>query len=138
MPGPKEDRNAWIRFSGIGIEFAAAVAGFSLVGYWIDRRYGTDPWGVESPRPLQSALTMGFAFVVGAVVPVIPYLITEGQAALFTSLGLTAGALFLVGAWRAYLTSGIVWRKATEMVVLAAIAVGVAHLIGRLVGVGID
>ena len=46
MPGPKEDRNAWIRFSGIGIEFAAAVAGFSFVGYWIDRRYGTEPWGV--------------------------------------------------------------------------------------------
>lgn len=44
--GKKRDRPAWLRFSGIGIEFAAAVAGFALVGYWIDRRYGSSPWGV--------------------------------------------------------------------------------------------
>ncbi|MHC4697842.1 MAG: AtpZ/AtpI family protein [Planctomycetota bacterium] len=46
MPGDKKYRPAWIRHSGIGIEFAAAVAGFGLVGYWIDRHYKTDPWGV--------------------------------------------------------------------------------------------
>jgi VIT1/CCC1 family predicted Fe2+/Mn2+ transporter len=92
----------------------------------------------DSPRPLQSALIMGLAFVAGAVIPVIPYLFSEGLAALFTSLGLTAAALFMVGAWRAYLTGGVIWRKATEMVVLAAVAIGAANLIGRLVGVGID
>jgi len=46
MPDRKKDRPAWIRHSGIGIEFAAAVAGFALVGYWVDRHYGTNPWGV--------------------------------------------------------------------------------------------
>jgi F0F1-type ATP synthase assembly protein I len=42
----KQDRPSWIRFSGIGIEFAAAVAGFALVGYWIDKRYDSSPWGL--------------------------------------------------------------------------------------------
>ena len=46
MPGDKKYRPAWIRLSGIGIEYVAAVAGFGLVGYWIDRHYKTDPWGV--------------------------------------------------------------------------------------------
>jgi len=36
----------WIRYSGIGFELAGAVAGFALLGYWIDRRYGTSPWGI--------------------------------------------------------------------------------------------
>lgn len=39
-------RPVWLRYSGIGIEFAAAVAGFAFVGYWVDRHYDTEPWGV--------------------------------------------------------------------------------------------
>ena len=35
----------WVRYSGIGLELAGAVAGFTLVGYWVDRHYGTNPWG---------------------------------------------------------------------------------------------
>ncbi|MCP3958680.1 MAG: AtpZ/AtpI family protein [bacterium] len=30
----------------MGIELAAAVAGFSLLGYWIDRSFDTSPWGL--------------------------------------------------------------------------------------------
>ena len=42
-----ERRSAgWIRYSGIGIEVAGATAGFALVGYWIDGRFGTSPWGL--------------------------------------------------------------------------------------------
>lgn len=36
----------WVRHSGVGLELAGAVAGFALVGYWIDRHYGTGPWGL--------------------------------------------------------------------------------------------
>ena len=36
----------WVRHSGVGLELAGAVAGFALIGYWIDRRYATEPWGV--------------------------------------------------------------------------------------------
>ena len=36
----------WVRFSGIGLEFAAAVAGFTLIGYWIDGHYQSSPKGV--------------------------------------------------------------------------------------------
>jgi F0F1-type ATP synthase assembly protein I len=30
----------------MGLEFAGAVAGFTLIGYWVDRHYATGPWGV--------------------------------------------------------------------------------------------
>jgi ATP synthase protein I len=36
----------WVRYSGVGLELAAAIGGFALAGYWIDGRYGTRPWGV--------------------------------------------------------------------------------------------
>lgn len=39
-------RGSMARCTGVGIEYAAAVAGFALVGYWIDRHYGSGPWGV--------------------------------------------------------------------------------------------
>jgi len=36
----------WVRYSGVGLELAGATAGLALVGYWIDRKYGTAPWGI--------------------------------------------------------------------------------------------
>jgi F0F1-type ATP synthase assembly protein I len=35
----------WVRYSGVGLELAGATAGLALVGYWIDGRFGTRPWG---------------------------------------------------------------------------------------------
>jgi F0F1-type ATP synthase assembly protein I len=35
----------WVRHSGVGLELAGATAGLALVGYWIDGRFGTRPWG---------------------------------------------------------------------------------------------
>lgn len=46
VPDKKRDRPSWIRYSGVGIEFAAAVAGFTFVGMWIDRHYECRPWGL--------------------------------------------------------------------------------------------
>jgi F0F1-type ATP synthase assembly protein I len=36
----------WVRHSGVGLELAGATAGLALIGYWIDRRFGTQPWGI--------------------------------------------------------------------------------------------
>jgi F0F1-type ATP synthase assembly protein I len=44
----------WVRYSSVGIEFAAAIVGFTLVGYWIDRQFGSAPWG------LVAGLVLGF------------------------------------------------------------------------------
>jgi F0F1-type ATP synthase assembly protein I len=40
MPGTKKHRRGWVRLSGIGVEFAAAVVGLTLVGFWIGRGMG--------------------------------------------------------------------------------------------------
>jgi F0F1-type ATP synthase assembly protein I len=48
MANGDKDRPSWLRFSGIGIEFAAAVAGFTMVGWWVDRHWNCRPWGLLS------------------------------------------------------------------------------------------
>lgn len=46
MPEENKNRPTWIRHSGVGIEFAGAVGGFALLGYWIDRHWDTKPWAL--------------------------------------------------------------------------------------------
>lgn len=43
--GEKRRTNA-ARYSSLGIELAAAILGFALLGYWIDRHFKTHPWGL--------------------------------------------------------------------------------------------
>jgi len=43
--GGKPDMG-WVQLTGIGFELVAAVVGFTLIGVWWDRHYGTGPWGV--------------------------------------------------------------------------------------------
>lgn len=49
MPEDREGRGKsdteWMKLSGLGIEFAAAVVGLTLAGWWWDRHFGTEPWG---------------------------------------------------------------------------------------------
>ena len=33
-----------MRYAGLGLELAGAVAGLTLLGYWLDGRWGTAPW----------------------------------------------------------------------------------------------
>jgi len=35
---------SWVKYSGAGLELAGATAGLSLVGYWLDKKFGTTPW----------------------------------------------------------------------------------------------
>lgn len=39
-------KNKNYRLMGLGVEMVAAVAGLTLVGYWVDRQFGTAPWGL--------------------------------------------------------------------------------------------
>jgi F0F1-type ATP synthase assembly protein I len=46
MPEKPSSSKGWTRLAGVGFELAAAVGGFTLVGYWWDRHFGTAPWGL--------------------------------------------------------------------------------------------
>ncbi len=88
----------------------------------------------DKKRAPISALTIGGAYVVGGVVPLLPYmLIHNATLALYYSAGFTLLALFLFGALKGKLT-GLAWvRSALQTVAIGGIAAGVAFAIARLV-----
>ena len=42
---PSDQDTNWGRFLGIGLEVAIGVILGLVVGRWLDRRYGWEPWG---------------------------------------------------------------------------------------------
>ena len=95
---------------------------------------GLDP--DELGSPWGAAAGSFVAFALGAVVPVIPYLLGGGTVALLVSLGLSLAALFGVGAAVSLLTGrGLLFSGARQLGIGLAAAL-VTYLIGSLIGVG--
>jgi vacuolar iron transporter family protein len=88
-------------------------------------------------RPFSAAAVVFVAFVAGGLVPVVPFLFGSGTGVLVVAFGITAVALLGAGAFRSRYTGERPLMAGLELVAMAAIGVGVAHLIGRLVGVAV-
>ena len=44
MPLPRSVFDDYYRYAGVGLQFAATVAVFALLGWWGDGKLGTSPW----------------------------------------------------------------------------------------------
>lgn len=87
----------------------------------------------EINRPLQAALVMGLSFVVGALVPLVPYLILPGIHALYLSVLLAATTLFGVGVFKGYLAAKSLLLSGLEFFLIAVGAAVLGYLIGLAV-----
>jgi vacuolar iron transporter family protein len=88
--------------------------------------------------PWVAALSSFGSFAVGAVIPVLPFLIGSGSAALTMAIVLSAATLFVVGSAIALLTGRSPFRGGLRMVAIAAVVGLASHLIGRLIGEGVS
>ena len=87
----------------------------------------------EQPgSPVRDGVTMGVSFLLAAAVPIVPYFVLLGKAALFASIGLTLAVLFGRGVAKARLTESLWWRSGLEIVGLAAAAAVLAYGVGQL------
>ncbi|MEO5704983.1 MAG: VIT1/CCC1 transporter family protein, partial [Candidatus Limnocylindrales bacterium] len=77
------------------------------------------------------------AFGVGAVVPVIPYLLTTGPAAFVAAIVLSIAALFAVGAGVSLLTGRSLLFSGARQVLIGAAAAVITYLVGIGIGVAI-
>jgi VIT1/CCC1 family predicted Fe2+/Mn2+ transporter len=82
----------------------------------------------------EAALTSFMLFALGAMVPIVPFLITAGTLAVLTSVALSGFALFAIGAAITIFTGVEVWRSGSRQLALGLGAAGVTFLIGRIVG----
>ena len=96
---------------------------------------GLNPEDLGSPwRAAGSSLV---AFAGGAVLPVLPYLFTEGVLAFVLSAVLSALGLLAVGVAITLFTGRSPLVGALRMLAIGAVAASVTYLVGRLIGVGV-
>jgi VIT1/CCC1 family predicted Fe2+/Mn2+ transporter len=91
---------------------------------------GVDP--DDLPSPMVAAVSSFLSFAVGALIPVLPYLL--GAGSLLPGLVVTLVALFVCGAVVTQVTSRSWWYGGSRQMLLGAAAAGLTYLIGSLVG----
>lgn len=96
---------------------------------------GLDPdEGLGSP--LAAAGSSFAMFAVGAVLPLAPFLLGAGTAAVIASGALSGGALFGVGAAMSYLTGRPALLSGARMLAVGSAAAAITFAIGKLLDVG--
>lgn len=86
--------------------------------------------------PMQAALSSFVSFALGAFIPLVPWLITSGTAAIVASIILTTVASLAVGVVLATFTQRSRVRSALRQLMITAVAAGVTYGIGRAIGTG--
>jgi vacuolar iron transporter family protein len=96
---------------------------------------GLDPTELGSSWGAAFYSFVSFSF--GALVPLLPFLLTSGQGAFLAALGLSFAALFAVGAGVSIVTGRGMVFSGLRQVVIGAIAATVTYGVGTLIGANI-
>lgn len=96
---------------------------------------GIDP--DELPPALSAAGLSLVCFLFGAVLPLIPWYVSSGSSAAWTSLVLGTSAAAIVGGLVARFADRPLWFGVARQVAIVLVACGVTYVIGELVGVNV-
>jgi VIT1/CCC1 family predicted Fe2+/Mn2+ transporter len=91
----------------------------------------------ELGSPWSAAISSFLSFAVGALIPLVPFLLLPGDAALGTSVGITAVALFGIGASISLFTGRSAFRDGLRMLAIGTAAGMLTYTIGKLLGVSL-
>jgi len=93
----------------------------------------TEEFGVAATAdgdPSQAALAAGISTAIGAIIPVIPFMITTGTAAIVAAAVVSLAAHFLVGAAKSLVTLRSWWSAGLEMTLAGLVVGGATYLVG--------
>jgi len=92
--------------------------------------------GLEKPergRAARSALTIAASYIVGGLIPLLPYmLLHEAYSALKTSVAITLLALVVFGGVKGRLTGTGLWKSGLQTVLIGGTAAAAAFGLARL------
>jgi VIT1/CCC1 family predicted Fe2+/Mn2+ transporter len=83
--------------------------------------------------PLKDAAVMAPSFMLGAIVPIVPYVFASHEPAFVASILLACLALFGIGVVKARVTGQNVWRSGFEQFAIGAGAGIIGYVVGTLV-----
>jgi vacuolar iron transporter family protein len=93
----------------------------------------TEEFGVAAGGggdPGQAAVAAGVSTGIGAIIPVIPFMITTGTVAIVAAAVVSLFAHFLVGAAKSLVTLRTWWSAGLEMTLAGVIVGGATYLVG--------
>jgi VIT1/CCC1 family predicted Fe2+/Mn2+ transporter len=99
------------------------------VNFHLVQELGVDPR--EKPSPVVAAVSSFLMFAVGAIVPLLPYLL--GSQSLWVGLACSSVGLLVAGAVAARFTKGSMWFGGGRQLVFGAIAIAATYAVGNLV-----
>ncbi len=94
---------------------------------------GLDP--AELGSPWGAAASSFIAFVIGAIIPVLSYLVTSGTTAFVAGMVLSAIGLLAVGALISRVTGRNMALSALRMLLIGASAAAITYAVGGVIGV---
>lgn len=81
-----------------------------------------------------AAITSFFLFAIGAIIPVFPFIFTNGFTAVIMSLILSVFGLFGIGAGVSLTASSPLWKSGGRQILLGLLAAGITFGLGKLIG----
>ncbi len=106
------DRNLWLRTM-------------------IEKELGLNP--DITTNPVKDALVMGAAFIIGAIIPVLPYFFDSGGVAITASVSATLVALFGLGMLKGRIVRKSMRLQGLEILLIGSGAAGVGWVLGEVI-----
>jgi VIT1/CCC1 family predicted Fe2+/Mn2+ transporter len=128
-----------LRAQGVPLEDARRIAGEVMedpelaLDLMARQELGLDP--DELGSPLGAATSSFGAFAVGALIPLLPFVLLRGATALVVALVVCGLALFIIGGVAARLSGRPALFGGGRMLLIGAAAAAVTYAIGKLFGV---
>jgi vacuolar iron transporter family protein len=100
------------------------------LNFHLVQELGIDPR--EKPSPWVAALSSFFLFGIGAIIPLIPYLL--GHGSLWLGLACGGAGLLVVGGVAAGITRRSPWAGGVRQLAFGAVAIAATYGVGHLIG----
>jgi len=104
--------------------------------HWVDimMAHELELQPIEARGLVPTAALVGFSAIVGSFIPLVPFFFAPPETARWVALGISAAALFGVGAVKARLTIGSVGRSGLQMMLIGMVSALAGYAIGAFFG----
>ena len=97
----------------------------------VEKELGISP--DETSSPVKDALTMGIAFILAAIIPILPHFFLEGGPAISISLAAALTGLFILGVGKGRLVQRSPLLQGLEILAIGAVSAGIGFGLGDLI-----
>ena len=97
----------------------------------VEKELGISP--DETTNPTKDALTMGIAFILAAIIPILPHFFLEGGSAIGVSIAAALTGLFILGVGKGRLVQRSPLLQGLEILLVGAMSAGVGFGLGDLI-----